>query len=266
MSGTTVMLGVTGILVGTVFLTSIFVQTVMGYSAIRAGVAFVPFALAITVGTVVARHAMAHGTPRAIAAIGLVIVAGGAVLLAQASAGSSFATGVLPGLAIIGLGVGMVFAPVSVTAMAGIPPQHAGMASGFLMTGHEVGAALGVAVLSAVASSRRQPGQRRRRRRRLRPRVPRRSRHRRRARRLRVPADARRPGRRRRRNAHAPLSQIPPTRSAKSSPRPRRSGPGAATVRSLRRHHQIRPLHRLGARSGPGWRRAQRRCWGAIRD
>ena len=112
-------------------------------------------------GTVVARHAMAHGTPRAIAAIGLVIVAGGAVLLAQASAGSSFATGVLPGLAIIGLGVGMVFAPVSVTAMAGIPPQHAGMASGFLMTGHEVGAALGVAVLSAVASTRRQPGQRR---------------------------------------------------------------------------------------------------------
>jgi hypothetical protein len=152
-SGTTVMLGVTGILVGTVFLTSIFVQTVMGYSAIRAGVAFVPFALAITVGTVLGRHVMAHGSPRAIAAIGLVIVAGGAVVLAQASAGSSFATGVLPGLATLGLGVGMVFAPVSVTAMAGIPPQHAGMASGFLMTGHEVGAALGVAVLSAVAST-----------------------------------------------------------------------------------------------------------------
>jgi EmrB/QacA subfamily drug resistance transporter len=152
-SGTTVMLAVTGILVGTVFLASIFVQTVMGYSAIRAGVAFVPFALAITVGTVVAKHAMAHGAPRTIAATGLVIVAGGAVLLAQASAGSAFATGVLPGLAAIGLGVGMVFAPVSVTAMAGIPPQHAGMASGFLMTGHEVGAALGVAVLSAVAST-----------------------------------------------------------------------------------------------------------------
>ena len=152
-SGTTVMLGVTGILVGTVFLTSIFVQSVMGYSAFRAGVAFVPFALAITVGTVVARHAMAHGTPRAIAAIGLLIVTGGAVLLAQASSGSSFITGVLPGLAVIGLGVGMVFAPVSVTAMSGIPKQHAGMASGFLMTGHEVGAALGVAVLSAVAST-----------------------------------------------------------------------------------------------------------------
>lgn len=152
-SGTGVMLGVTGILVGTVFLTSIFVQTVMGYSAMRAGVAFVPFALAITIGTVLAKHALAHGTPRAIAAIGLALVAGGAVLLAQASAGAVFATDVLPGLTVVGLGVGMVFVPVSVTAMAGVPPQHAGMASGFLMTGHEVGAALGVAVLSAVAST-----------------------------------------------------------------------------------------------------------------
>jgi EmrB/QacA subfamily drug resistance transporter len=152
-SGTIVMLGVTGILVGTVFLTSIFVQTVMGYSALRAGLAFVPFALAITIGTVLAKHALGHGTPRAIAAIGLTVVAGGAILLAQASSDASFATDVLPGLAIIGLGVGMVFVPVSITALAGIPPQHAGLASGFLMTGHEVGAALGVAVISAVAST-----------------------------------------------------------------------------------------------------------------
>jgi EmrB/QacA subfamily drug resistance transporter len=152
-SGTTVMLGVTGILVGTVFLTSIFVQTVMGYSAIRAGLSFVPFALAITVGTVLAKHALGHATPRAMATIGLLLVTGGAVLLAQASIGAAFASDVLPGMAIIGLGVGMVFVPVSVTAMAGIPPQHAGMASGFLMTGHEVGAALGVAVLSAVAAT-----------------------------------------------------------------------------------------------------------------
>jgi hypothetical protein len=47
----------------------------------------------------------------------------------------------------------MVFVPVSVTSMSGIPASHAGLASGFLMTGHEVGAALGVAVLSAVATT-----------------------------------------------------------------------------------------------------------------
>jgi hypothetical protein len=54
---------------------------------------------------------------------------------------------------ILGTGVGLVFVAVAVTAMAGIPAQHAGMASGFLMTGHEVGAALGVAILSAVATT-----------------------------------------------------------------------------------------------------------------
>jgi hypothetical protein len=59
----------------------------------------------------------------------------------------------LPGLLLLGFGLGLVFVSVSVTAMHGIPPQHAGLASGFLMTGHEVGAALGVAVLSAVATT-----------------------------------------------------------------------------------------------------------------
>ena len=77
-SGTTVMLGVTGILVGTVFLTSIFVQTVLGFSALETGLAFLPFALAITVGTVVARHLLAHVSPRAIATVGLLITAGAA--------------------------------------------------------------------------------------------------------------------------------------------------------------------------------------------
>ncbi len=54
---------------------------------------------------------------------------------------------------LIGLGVGLVFVAVSITAVAGIPARHAGMASGFLMTGHEIGAALGVAVLAAVATA-----------------------------------------------------------------------------------------------------------------
>jgi len=152
-SGTAVMLGVTGLLVGAVFLTSIYVQTVLGFSALQAGLAFLPFAFSITVGTIVARHVMAHATPRVVAAVGLVLVAGASVLLATATASSHYVSGVLPGLVVLGTGVGMVFVPVSVTSMAGIPASHAGVASGFLMTGHEVGAALGVAVLSALAST-----------------------------------------------------------------------------------------------------------------
>lgn len=152
-SGTTVMLGVTGILVGTVFLTSIFFQTVLGFSALGAGVAFLPFAISITAGTHLASKLLSRTSPRTIAAIGLTLAATGATLLSTASGTAQFATNLLPGLLVLGLGVGMVFVSVSVTAMAGIPPQHAGMASGFLMTGHEVGAALGVAVLSAVATT-----------------------------------------------------------------------------------------------------------------
>ena len=110
-SGTAVMLGVTGILVGTVFLASIFMQTVLGYSALRTGLAFLPFALAITVGTVVARHLLAHVSPRAVAAAGLVLVVGAAALLSAAPADSVFAADLLPGLLGLGLGVGMVFVP-----------------------------------------------------------------------------------------------------------------------------------------------------------
>lgn len=152
-AGTTVMLGITGILVGAVFLTSIFVQTVLGYSALRTGVAFLPFALAITLGTVLARHMLGHLAPRAVAAGGLVLTGAAAGLLSLAGTGAGYAADLLPGLVAMGIGVGMVFVPVSVTSMTGIPSSHAGVASGFLMTGHEVGAALGVAVLSAVAST-----------------------------------------------------------------------------------------------------------------
>jgi EmrB/QacA subfamily drug resistance transporter len=152
-SGTTVMLGVTGLLVATVYLCSIFLQTVLGFSALAAGLSFLPMALTLAVGTHVAAKALQHVAPRVVAATGMCVAALGVGLLATADATSSYAGGVLPGLMIFGLGAGLVFVSVSVTAMHGIPAQHAGLASGFLMTGHEVGAALGVAVLSAVATT-----------------------------------------------------------------------------------------------------------------
>lgn len=72
-SGTVVMLGVSGILVGAEFLTSIYLQTVHGYSALETGLAFLPFAFALTVGTVVAKHLLAHVSPLSIATIGLLV-------------------------------------------------------------------------------------------------------------------------------------------------------------------------------------------------
>ena len=137
------MLGVTGLLVGTVFLTSIYLQTVLGFTALQTGLAFLPFALAITAGTMVARHLLAHVSPRSIATAGLLITTGAALLLShrRETTRTTPATS-CPGCCAAGLGIGMVFVPVSVTSMAGIPSSHAGVASGFLMTGHEIGAAL----------------------------------------------------------------------------------------------------------------------------
>ncbi|MGY2701533.1 putative MFS family arabinose efflux permease [Nocardioides sp. HB32] len=152
-SGTAVMLGVSAILVGAVFLTSIFLQTVLGYSALQTGLVFLPFAAALTIGTVVARHLLNHVSPRGIATVGLLIAVLASGWLSAADATSELATGILPGLVLLGFGIGMVFVPVTVTSMTGIPASHAGVASGFLMTGHELGSALGVAILSAVATS-----------------------------------------------------------------------------------------------------------------
>ena len=152
-SGTVVMLGVTGILVGAVFLGSIFFQTVLGYSALEAGLAFLPLAVALAAGTHAAAHVSGHAPARLVAGIGLAVAAGGAAWLSRAGSGASYAVDLLPGLVVLGLGAGMVFVAATGAAMGGIPEQHAGMASGFMMTGHEVGAALGVAVISAIATS-----------------------------------------------------------------------------------------------------------------
>ena len=95
----------------------------------------------------------AHPSGRAIAAIRAGRGRRRRLLLSRADAAASYVADLLPGLLIIGVGAGMVFVAVSAGRHGQHPDQHAGMASGFLMTGHEIGAALGVAVLSAVATA-----------------------------------------------------------------------------------------------------------------
>jgi len=102
-SGTAVMLGVTGILVGAVFLTSIFLQTVLGLSALETGLAFLPFALAITVGTLVTRPMLNHLAPRTIATAGLLITVAASGWPSTADAGSHLAADLLPALSVLGL-------------------------------------------------------------------------------------------------------------------------------------------------------------------
>jgi hypothetical protein len=92
-----------------------------------------------------------------LAVSGLGVVALGALALAAAPDHAAFGLDLLPGLVAIGLGSGLVFPAAAVTAMSDVQGEHAGLASGLLSTGHELGAALGVAALSAVAAGRALP-------------------------------------------------------------------------------------------------------------
>lgn len=152
-AASTVMAGVTGAVVGAIFLSSLYLQQVLGASALVAGLQFLPLAAFITVSAGVASKVLPRLGAKALIAAGLVVSAAGALVLAAVDSGASYLADVLPGFALLGLGVGPMFVAISVAAMSDVPPAQSGMASGLLMTGHEIGAALGVAGLTAIAGT-----------------------------------------------------------------------------------------------------------------
>jgi EmrB/QacA subfamily drug resistance transporter len=152
-SGSTIMLGATGVMAGTFFLNSLYLQGVLGFSPVETGLGLLPTVAAIAVGAHLAGHLILHAGVRAILGVGLIVIAAGAAVLAVAPVDADYARDLVAGLALVGLGIGLVFASVSIVAMSEVEDAHAGLASGLMSTAHEVGAALGVAVLAAVAST-----------------------------------------------------------------------------------------------------------------
>jgi EmrB/QacA subfamily drug resistance transporter len=150
-AGVLVMFGATGILVGTFFLNSLYLQDVQRASPLRVGLDFLPLALVIGAGAHLASRLLPRAGSRALIVAGLVVMGAGALLLTGVSARSGYLTGFLPGLLVVGMGTGLVFPATAVTAMSDIAEDRAGLASGLMTTAHEIGAALGVAVFSAVA-------------------------------------------------------------------------------------------------------------------
>ncbi len=152
-SSAVVMLGTTGILVGSFYLNTLYLQNVLGYSALKTGLSFLPLALVILAAAHLASHLLSHAGSRVVAVVGLVLTSAAALLLALVPDRASYLTNLLPGFLLLGAGVGLVFVAVTVTAMADVAHEQAGLASGIMTTAHELGAALGVAVLAAVAIS-----------------------------------------------------------------------------------------------------------------
>jgi EmrB/QacA subfamily drug resistance transporter len=151
-AGLVVMLGATGIMAGAFFLNSLYLQSVLGWSALDTGLAFLPLVAMTALGVHATQRLVSHAGTRVLIAVGLALVAVGTGLLALAPDHARYATDLLPGLLVFGLGVGLAFPAVSITALSDVEHQEAGMASGLMGTAHEVGAALGVAVLAAIAT------------------------------------------------------------------------------------------------------------------
>ena len=151
-AGAVVMLGATGILVGAFFLNTLFLQHVLEATPMQTGLAFLPLALVILLAAHLASHLLSHLGSRVVMVAGLLVAAGGALLLSRAPGEASYVADLLPGFLALGFGIGLTFVAVSVTAMHDVAHERAGLASGIMTTAHEIGAALGVAVLASVAA------------------------------------------------------------------------------------------------------------------
>lgn len=157
-SGTFVMLVATGLMLGLFFLSSLYLQHVLGFGALETGLLFLPVAIAITIGAQVGGHLIGRIGGRPVAVASFVVVAAGAALMTRISPDASAYTTLLPGFVLAALGIGPAFVTATTTTMANIPPGENGVASGVINTFHELGGSIGVAVVSTVAASSLVPG------------------------------------------------------------------------------------------------------------
>jgi EmrB/QacA subfamily drug resistance transporter len=140
--------------VGMPFVLTLYAQQVLGYSALEFGVSSVVLAVGATVGAIVAQAAVLKVGVRPVAATGMALMGAGSLLLTQVSVSGSYFGDIFFGLLVFGPGVGLAFVTATVAALAGVAEHESGLASGLSNTALQIGAALGVAIVSTVAISR----------------------------------------------------------------------------------------------------------------
>lgn len=147
------MLVASGMLASSFFLASLYLQRTLGLDALEAGLAFVPGAIAILLGAQAGANALARVGSRAIGSGGLLVGAAGAVMLAGLPLGGDVVLDVVPGLIVMSLGLGAAFVTATTTMFSRLDHRDAGAASGLVNTAHELGFAVGVAVVSTIAAA-----------------------------------------------------------------------------------------------------------------
>ena len=133
---------------------TLYMQQVLGYSAMRTGVAYLAVAGTAIVWSGVAAQLVTRIGVKPVMVIGMTTLTGGLVYFTQVSAGGSYVADLLPGFLLIGVGLGFSFVPISIAALAGVEPAEAGLASGLINTSQQIGGAIGIAALSTIATSR----------------------------------------------------------------------------------------------------------------
>jgi EmrB/QacA subfamily drug resistance transporter len=147
------MLAVAGGMFSVFYFASLYVQDILGFSPVQAGLAFLPLTAGIILFSFVAQQLIARVGVRAVALTGMGTAAVGLLLLARIPVDGSYAADVLPGLLVMSAGLGMTFVPLTLIATTNVTDADAGLASGLFNTSQQVGGALGLAILSTVAAS-----------------------------------------------------------------------------------------------------------------
>ena len=133
---------------------TLYMQQVLGYSAMKTGVAYLAVAGTSIIWANVAAALVNKVGVRPLIAGGMAILTVGMLLFTQVSVGGSYVADLLPGFLIVALGMALCFVPISIAALAGVQQAEAGIASGLINTSQQIGGAVGIALLSTIAISR----------------------------------------------------------------------------------------------------------------
>src|SRR5204863_1705768 len=131
-----------------------YIQRVLGYDPLKAGLAFLPFTGGIMISAGLASTFAPRVGVRLVAAIGLIVSIFGMLLLVRLPVHGSYVPDVLPSILLTSLGMGAVFMPLTLIATTGLDDEDQGLASGLFNTSQQVGGSLGLAILSTLATSR----------------------------------------------------------------------------------------------------------------
>jgi EmrB/QacA subfamily drug resistance transporter len=133
---------------------SLYQQFVLGYSPLKTGVGYLAIALTIIASAGISQAIVTRVGVRPVLALGMLLLTLGLLWFTQIDAHGSYATDLLPGYILAGVGLGFAFVPDAIAALEGVTPEQAGVASGLINTSQQIGGALGVAILTTVAATR----------------------------------------------------------------------------------------------------------------